>query len=95
MPSLPGQAAYLKENTVSSPNTPPSTPEGGAQLLPEIEAYIKEHSIQATLQELVAELAEKLPEDPVTFMVGFLQSKEVRFMLPYSALGSVCSLYHG
>ena len=49
------------------------TPEAGAQLLPEIEAYLTQHDVYQRLDGVVKELVQQMPEDPVAFLVQRLQ----------------------
>ena len=49
------------------------TPEAGAQLLPEIEAYLTQHDVYQKLDGVVKELVQQMPEDPVAFLVQRLQ----------------------
>ena len=67
------QAAHLKEHAGQSP-PPVPTPEPGAKLLPEVDAYLTQHKIHTTLDGIIKVLVDKTPADPIAFLAERLQA---------------------
>ena len=72
-PPFARMAAHLRAHK-DQPPMKPGDPEASAQLLPEISAYLEQHSVQAVLGGIAKSLA-PLPPDPVSFLAIRLESQ--------------------
>ena len=78
--ALSWQADHLRKNAGSEPSKGPA-PEPDAELLPEIETYLKEHQLKEVLATLVTEKVKELPADAVPAMADWLEGAKLQMFL--------------
>jgi len=68
-------AAHIRLHADSPTPTPP-TPEAGATLSAAIDAYLKAHSVQDVLAQMVEEMLAAAPAEPFVWLANSLEAKE-------------------